>query len=58
MNATINKLDAEIARLQAEAASVEAMPATIAERFAATEAALREAEQVYRTHGLYCRPSR
>lgn len=52
MNATIDTLDAEIARLQVEIGSVEQAPPTIAERFAVVEAQLRDAEALYQTHGL------
>jgi hypothetical protein len=48
----IETLDAEIQRLRQEAAAVAQMPLTIAERFALTEAELRQAEQLYRKHGL------
>jgi hypothetical protein len=48
----LETLDAEIQRLRQEAAAVARMPPTIAERFAQTEAELRQAEQLYRTHGL------
>jgi hypothetical protein len=51
MSPAIDQLDAEIARLQAEVSRVEHMPPTIAERFAAAETELRDAEQVYRMHG-------
>src|SRR5262245_52009005 len=52
MSSAIEKLGAEIARLQAEVRTVEPAPPTIAERYEAAAAVLREAEQVYRTHGL------
>jgi hypothetical protein len=51
MNPAIDQLDAEIAGLQAEIARVEHMPATVAERYAAAEAELREGERIFRTHG-------
>jgi hypothetical protein len=47
-----DQIDAELARLQAEIASVERAPRTIAERYAETEARLREAEGVYRQWGF------
>lgn len=49
---TLELFDAELQRLRQEAAAIARMPATIAERFAQTEAELRHAEQLYRTHGL------
>jgi hypothetical protein len=52
MATNIEKLDDEIRRLQAEVAGVEIMPPTIAERVAAVEGELRQAEQIYRTYGL------
>jgi len=52
MSSAIDKLDAEIARLQTEARTVEAAPPTIAERFAAVEGELRDAEGLFRAHGL------
>jgi 4-hydroxyphenylpyruvate dioxygenase-like putative hemolysin len=52
MSDELERLDSEIARLQAEAASIERAPRTIAERYAETEARLREAEGVYRQWGF------
>ena len=52
MSTAIDNLDAEIARLQAEAARIERAPPTIADRYAAAEAELRDAEQLYLAHGL------
>jgi hypothetical protein len=52
MTDELERLDGEIQRLRQEAAAVARMPPTIAERFAQTEAELRQAEQLYRTHGL------
>jgi septum formation inhibitor MinC len=51
MTDTINALAAEITRLQAEIVNVERMQPTIAERFAAAEAELRDAEALYRAEG-------
>jgi hypothetical protein len=52
MSDDLEILVGEIGRLRQEAAAVARLPATIAERFAQTEAELRQAEQLYRTHGL------
>lgn len=52
MTTAIEKLDAEIQKLQQEAAAAEQAPPTIAERFAAAEAELLEAERIFRTFGL------
>ena len=52
MSDDLETLASEISRLRQEAAAVARLPATIAERFAQTEAELRQAEQLYRTHGL------
>ncbi|SEP47917.1 hypothetical protein SAMN02990966_06933 [Rhodospirillales bacterium URHD0017] len=51
MNA-VERLDTQIAALQGEIASTELIPATIAERFAVIEGDLRNAERLYRDHGL------
>jgi hypothetical protein len=52
MSDDLERLDGEIQRLRQEAAAIARMPATIAERFAHAEAELRQAEQLYREHGL------
>jgi DNA repair exonuclease SbcCD ATPase subunit len=49
---TVEKLDIEIKQLLAEIATVERALPTVAERFAAAEAELRSAEEVYRSRGL------
>jgi hypothetical protein len=52
MAMTIEEIDAEIAGLLAEILNTEHMPPTIAERYAKVEAELRQAEQLYRAHGV------
>jgi hypothetical protein len=52
MSDDLERLDGEIQRLRHEVAAVARMPATIAERFARVEGELRQAEQLYREHGL------
>jgi predicted nucleic acid-binding Zn-ribbon protein len=52
MSAAIEQLDAEIARLQVEMGTVERALPTIAERFAAAEAELRDAEQIFQRYGF------
>jgi hypothetical protein len=52
MNATIAKLDAEIATAQAAIVQVEHALPTIADRYADAEAQLRAAEDLYKTRGL------
>jgi hypothetical protein len=52
MSDELEILVSEISRLRQEAAAVARMPPTVAERFSQIETELRQAEQLYRTHGL------
>jgi chaperonin cofactor prefoldin len=49
---TTDEFDTEIERLQNELRTVARAPATINERFEKAKAELRQAEQVFRAHGL------
>jgi hypothetical protein len=49
---TLDKIDAELAGVRAEIARVAQALPTTAERYAAAESELREAERLFRTHGF------